>query len=276
MARELAVVPDRVMHRSAVVPEGDGARSPAEADLVFGLAVLVVHDREQFPAFCLVEADDPRVLAEVDPEDLLAGLAVGSHDGVGDDRVVVPGTDQRVPVVMGDVEVIEPPLDVLRQPLVSEARVDPDGVAADVGQVDRAEHSTPRGNEPPAGVGVVGVPALSLLLGEVFRVLVLIEGLDVVDGRDLVGVGLRRARVGVERAELPRECGVLVAVEILIAEEDDLVLQDRPPDLVPPRVTERVTEVHAADLGADRGLERAHDDVRFGYGGHSGSLNLLN
>jgi hypothetical protein len=41
--------------------------------------------------------------------------------------------------------------------------------------------------------------------------------------------------VGVERAEPARERRVLVLVEVLIAEEDDLVLEDGGLDLVPVR-----------------------------------------
>jgi hypothetical protein len=50
---------------------------------------------------------------------------------------------------------------------------------------------------------------------------------------------------------------VLVTVQFLVAEEHDLVLQDGGPDLVPGGVAERVPEIHALDLGADRGLKRA-------------------
>jgi len=34
-----------------------------------------MHDREELPALLLVEPDDPRVLGEVDEEDLLASTA---------------------------------------------------------------------------------------------------------------------------------------------------------------------------------------------------------
>ena len=52
---------------------GTGRRSSFSSSLSFGQ----------------VQADDVRLLAEVDPEDLLARLAMGPHDGVGDDRIVV-------------------------------------------------------------------------------------------------------------------------------------------------------------------------------------------
>ena len=80
-AGEVAVVADRVVHRGPVVPERDRPGTPAEPDLELGLAVLVVHDREQFPALRPAEPDDPRVLGEVDEEDLLAGLASASRPG---------------------------------------------------------------------------------------------------------------------------------------------------------------------------------------------------
>jgi hypothetical protein len=71
----------------------------AESDLELGLAVLVLHDREEIPAVLLVEPHDPRVLGELNEEDLLAGLAVGADDRVSHDWVVLPGVDQGVPVV---------------------------------------------------------------------------------------------------------------------------------------------------------------------------------
>ena len=67
--------------------------------------------------------------------------------------------------------------------------------------------------------------------------------------------------MGVERAELPCERGVLVTVEVLVAEEHDLVPQDGGPDLVPGCVAERVPEIHALDLGSDGGLKRADGQV---------------
>ena len=64
----------------------------------------------------------------------------------------------------------------------------------------------------------------------------------------------------VQRAELPRERAVLVAVQFLVAEEHDLVLQDGGLDLVPGGVAEWVPEIHALDLGADRRLKRADSE----------------
>jgi hypothetical protein len=60
--------------------------------------------------------------------------------------------------------------------------------------------------------------------------------------------------MGVQRAELPRERRMLVAVQVLVAEENDLVLQDGGPNVVPHGVAQRVPEIHAPDLRADRGL----------------------
>jgi len=66
--------------------------------------------------------------------------------------------------------------------------------------------------------------------------------------------------VGVERAEPPGEGGVLVLVDELVAEEDDLVLEDGGLDLVARGVGDLVSQVHPADLGADGGLEWADGD----------------
>jgi len=124
---------------------------------------------------------------------------------------------------------------------------------------------------------VVGVPALGLLLGELLAV----GGGDLVDGRGLVRGGLGRARVGVERAELARERRVLVLVETLVAEEDDLVLEDGGLDLVPLLGAQRAAEVHPADLRTDRGLKRpdgegAIVDDLIGHCGHRDSQCPLN
>ena len=105
-----------------------------------------------------VEADDRRVLRVVDPEDLLARLAVLPDDGVGDDRVVVPGADQGRAEVVGHVEALETRLDVVVEGLVGQVGVDPDGVAADVGQGHGPQHRTPGRDQAPTGVGVIGVP----------------------------------------------------------------------------------------------------------------------
>jgi hypothetical protein len=123
---------------------------------------------------------------------------------------------------------------------------------------------------------VVRVPALGLLPREVLRVLLLVEGGDVVDGGGLLGTGPLGGRVGVQRAEPPREVRVLVLVDELVAEEHDLVLEDGGLDLFPVGVAQRVPEVYAADLGTDRGLKRADGErgvpgLRLGRRGHGGS-----
>nr|WP_244968720.1 hypothetical protein [Sphingobium fuliginis] len=62
-----------------------------------------------------------------------------------DDGIVVPGADQSFPEVMGDVQPLQPRLDVVRQPFIGEMRVDPDGVPPTSGRV------TARSTAPQVG-----------------------------------------------------------------------------------------------------------------------------
>ena len=59
-----------------------------------------------------------------------------------------------------------------------------------------------------------------------------------------------------EVAEAAGEREVLLGGDVLVAEEDDLVLEQRAMDLVERLVVERLGQVDASDLGADRRAER--------------------
>jgi hypothetical protein len=89
----------------------------------------------------------------------------------------------------------------------------------------------------------VGVPALAV---GARRVLV---GMD---DHQLGAAGLMRRRgMDVQLAEQPAERHVLVGRDVLVAEEDDAVLGQRPMQLVLLAVAERRAEVDAGDLRAD-------------------------
>ena len=73
---------------------------------------------------------------------------------------------------------------------------------------------------------------------------------------------------------------MLIAVQVLVGEEHDLVVQDGGLDLVTHGAAERMAEVHALDLRADRGLERPDGDgallhARLGNRGHHDFLKSI-
>jgi hypothetical protein len=65
----------------------------------------------------------------------------------------------------------------------------------------------------------------------------------------------------VERAEAPGERGMLVGGQILIAEEDDLVFQDRLFDFVANGIRKRLPKVDPADFRADMRLQWFDPDM---------------
>jgi hypothetical protein len=67
-------------------------------------------------------------------------------------------------------------------------------------------------------------------------------------------------------AELAPECDVLLATQVLVAEEHDLPLQEGGADLRHERGVERQAEVDAVDLGA--GVARQRPDVDGRADGH--------
>ena len=222
---------------------------------MLGLAVLVLDDRQEFPAFRPVQADDPGALSEIHPQDPLAGLAMHPNHRVGHDRIIDTRLVERGPVVVGHVQTFESLFDVVREVLVRESGVDPHGVAPDVGQVDRPQDRPPGRHQPPAGVGVVGIPTLAVAQLAHLLVFLGVRGRDPMDGRDVVGLCLLPVRVGVERAELRREGGVLVLIELLAPEKHHLVLEDGRLDPVPDIVAQGMAQVDPADFRPDRGLQ---------------------
>jgi hypothetical protein len=57
--------------------------------------------------------------------------------------------------------------------------------------------------------------------------------------------------IDVRLAEAAAEGGELVRIEVLVAEIDDLVLEERAMDLRPGAIVERPAQVRALDLGAE-------------------------
>jgi hypothetical protein len=72
--------------------------------------------------------------------------------------------------------------------------------------------------------------------------------------------------MGLQGAEVACEGEVLVGRHVLIAEEDDLVVEQRAPQLGERRVVERRRDVDAVHLGPDRGAERPQRQTVVGLG----------
>ncbi len=91
--------------------------------------------------------------------------------------------------------------------------------------------------------GHVGVPALPV------RARTVLVGVDF-HQRGLARL-VRRGRMDVQLAEQPAESQMLLRRDVLVAEEDDDVLGQRPVDLVHRPVGQRLGEIDAIDLRAD-------------------------
>ncbi len=109
-AWEIAVIAHGIVHGRAIVPERQGARTPTETNLVFRTPVLVQDDGQQFQILRWVHAKYLGLLRVIHPQDLLAGLPMLAYDLVGDDRIIVTGSQQGVAIVMGDMQALEPML----------------------------------------------------------------------------------------------------------------------------------------------------------------------
>ena len=59
---------------------------------------------------------------------------------------------------------------------------------------------------------------------------------------------------------MPAKRLVAFYIKLLVAEEQDLMREKRPVELLDLPVAERPPEIEAADLGADTGRERPHGD----------------
>ena len=83
-----------------------------------------------------------------------------------------------------------------------------------------------------------------------------------------LGVGLHALVVGVDEdlAEPARERLVALGVELLVAEEDDAVVEQRLADVADRAIVEVLADVDAVDLGADAAGDRPHLDLAVAHG----------
>ena len=144
----------------------------------------------------------------------------------------------------GEVVQADERVDALARAVVEEVvrgtHVGPERVAAERRRFDDAQDGAERRLGAPGDIAVPHVGGAQLALrGEH-------EDLRLVLTR-------RRERMNLEIAEAATEGDVPLAVEVvLVAEEDDLPLQERPPDLGDRVVRQGTGEIDPADLGADR------------------------
>jgi hypothetical protein len=78
----------------------------------------------------------------------------------------------------------------------------------------------------------------------------------------LAGLFVGEARPRRDRAEAPAKFDLLIAAEGLIAQQDEAVAMPRGENLREARIIERLGEIDALDLGAERVGERPDADVR--------------
>src|SRR3954451_12444603 len=259
------VVLNCVVLRGTVVPDREAVLRPAPAHLVLGHGRLPDQVVQQFTCARGVVEPETHVLRRVevgevrgervDEEDHLARLRVRPHDrvlGVGVALVQgqpLLGSHGRTEAGLDAVprpEAGDLLLHVLGQATVGLRHVDPDRVAADRGRLDAAEHRAHRRDLPPGRVAVVRV---LVVLGLAVEVLV-----------DRAQPGVVRIaagnRVVLEAPEPLGQRDVLAAADVLVAEEQDLVLEQQVVELGEEAGVPRgLGQADVAQLGADgRGL----------------------
>ena len=255
------VVHGGVVLGAAVVPDGDAVGLPAPAHLVLGDKGLADQEAQQVVGAgvgVLTEAHAPRrvVVGEVggegvDVEDLLAGFRVGAHHRVFGVRVLGlqrqalvdrhGGGEGRLETVVG-AQVFDLLLDRLRQALVGQGHVCPQGVATHRWAFHAAQHTAHGRGFAPAAIAVPGIlVAVAWLVGALVNL------------HQAWRVGMaRRHWVVFQLAELAGEGHMGRAGDVLIAQEQHFVLEQQPPDFSEQAViVDRLGEVHAEQFGTD-------------------------
>jgi hypothetical protein len=236
---------------------------------VLGPGELLEEQAEQPLALLGGDVEDVAGEAGVHVQRPLAGLGVDPHDRVVGDQQLVAlalagGGEVAGPRLARAVAVLGPqrvgqPLERRGQALVGGDQAGPGGVAADlghdVGPQDRGEGRVDRRGHVrvPAHQAVGGGPDVLVLRvaggepGDVDRV-----DLGVAVGRGVV-VGMRVGQL----AEVAAEPDLAAVVEVLVAEEQHPVAQERRPDRGHGGLVERLGDVEPGDLGADVAGDRA-------------------
>ena len=261
-----AVVRDRVMLGSAVVPDGQVALAPAPADGVLGPGDVVLQQPDQVPrrrrgesehgACEAAEQERPFAGLRVHPDQRMLGLVDGG------DELLVCRRQRRVDPLAavegaGVVEVVgvqDPqPVSQLAQ-FRRQALVRGDGVGPDRVSAGRRDHHGVQQGEGrgPVDEGHVGVPVVGLAA---------LERVDLLQER-LAGWRSQRRVAQGQRAQPFGEGDLPAVVQALAAQEHHLVLQEGLADLGDHLVAQRRTGVRAGDLGTDVACQLGGSDVR--------------
>ena len=261
----LGVVAVGVVRRAAVVPDADVAGLPAVPDRVLGLGEVCEEEVEDPPALRVGDADHVGGEARVDEQPLAPGLGVHADHRVldrGQLRHLLAVPDVAAVAVAAQVgaplpvavvhrgELVDQPLHRRGQRLVGELAVDPARVAAVRREPDGAQDRSERRLLHERDVGVPDVGEGELGVGAV----------DVVDLRVLDGDAGRDRVPGGRLAQAAAEFDLVGVGEVLAAEEQHLVGDERLPDRGDLLVVEH-PQVEADHLGAERGsepVEREH------------------
>ncbi len=256
------IVVDRIVLGRAIVPEGDRARLPDEAAGEFRPGQVLAEEVEQRLALRLGHVLEAGGVGDVDEERLAAGLRMGADDrvlglvggaGVGSGIVLQPVLAGLRHVRLGrgrdpDQAVQHPP-HARRQGLVGEVHVGEERVAA-VGRDLAGEQDG--AHRRLLQVGGVGVPDAA----EIHRLVLALQHLD-----DLGMAGQPLDERILDRpAEGAGEGEELVGRQVLVAEEDHEMVEQRLPHRARGLRVEPAAEVEAGNLRPERARHLAYRD----------------
>src|SRR5579859_889428 len=264
-AAERASIVHRQMLGAAIVPECDGAIRPAEAAGELRPMAVFQQIFQQWPALGLCPTFEADGVGAVDEQQLAAGFRMRAYHRVYADGFAPAGIlahlGRAVCVHVGlgagnhavcvhGPEAFQRALQAGRECFVGEILVGEQRIAAIGRHLDGVEDGAHRWFLHHRGVGL---PVLADDL--------LVAGLaaDV----DNLGVRADAVIVGVDEdfAEAAGEGFVLIPLEVLVAEEDHAVVEERLADFAYHAVVEVPRDIDAADLGAECAGDRRKFDV---------------
>src|SRR5215470_7899378 len=256
------VVPHGVVLDAAVVPEGDGALLPAEAALELRRLHVAEEELEHGVALRARELHDAGGEATVHEERLPAGDGMSADEGVlglGEHLALVLHAVAAAVHVLAFVErgaVFEEALHGLGERLVGRVHAREERVPSDWRQLVHVEDA-PHGRLRVAGD--VRVPDLAR---HSLRHLVRVDDEDL----RVAFHQSRRGGMDVKLAEASAEGLVLIGREVLIAEEDDPVVDQGVVDLLEGGVVQGRGQIDAVDHGAHVRRELLYADRCWRHG----------
>lgn len=250
------IIVQRIVLHAAIVPERDRALLPAEAAGEFRPDRVLPEEVQQWPALLdrhVLEAD--REIA-VDVEAFPEGHGMGAHHrmlGLAMRRLAAQNVHRREPFEAGVVvisrgvvdiagavdrdEPVEHPLHPRRQRLIGHVLVGEHRVAAIIRDLKRVED---RAERRRVEIGHVGMPAAAEIVG-----VLLVFG----DDEDFRMAGHRLDElVHVERAEAPAERQMPLRRQMLVAEEDDAMVEQRLVHVGGGRIVELARQINPSTI----------------------------